>query len=224
MTIIFTVFAQGLTAKTAAKLCDCLVKDGYILVIGANVLGRIISKVFVDMGKEVYIIDNNIDHCKLAEEEGLKTIHGNCLDTTVLEKAKIDKVSILISTTSNSQVNFLVSSIAKESYQIPYVYPAIGSPDKNISHGLVEEIGGDLAYAKIVSIPDWKKAIDNNQIEIFEKTLETNGKLSNLKIDEHKDEDWLPIILKRKDSFFFAHSSQIYNKGDLLISLSKSSN
>ncbi|NQY80873.1 MAG: cation:proton antiporter [Candidatus Caenarcaniphilales bacterium] len=220
-TIIVSVLAQGLTARVAAKACDCLEKGGYIIIVGANVLGRIIAKVFVDMGKDVCVIDNNKEHCRLAAEDDLLTVYGNCLDAHILEQAQIDKASIVIATTANSEVNFLACQIARDLYQVNNVYPAIGNPDKSVHARLVGEIGGDLAYTKVLNIDHWKKAIDNNKVTIFEKELEDSGKLSELTIDELDDQDWIPVILKRKESFFFAHSAQPFNCGDVLICLSK---
>ena len=220
-TIIVSVLAQGLTAKAAARACDCLEKGGYIIIVGANVLGRIIAKVFVDMGKDVCLIDNNQDHCNFAEEDQLLTVCGNCLDSNVLDQAQIDKASMLIATTANSEVNFLACQMARDLYQVKKVYPAIGNPDKSIQARLVGEIGGDLAYTKVLNIEDWKYAIDNNKVKIFEKELDESGKLSDLVIEELADENWIPVILKRKESFFFAHAAQPFNKGDLLICLSK---
>ena len=111
--------------------------------------------------------------------------------------------------------------MARDLYQVKKVYPAIGNPDKSIQARLVGEIGGDLAYTKVLNIEDWKYAIDNNKVKIFEKELDESGKLSDLVIEELADENWIPVILKRKESFFFAHAAQPFNKGDLLICLSK---
>lgn len=223
-TIIVSVLAQGLTARAAAKACDCLEKGGYIIIVGANVLGRIIAKVFVDMGKDICVIDNNKEHCRLAAEDDLLTVYGNCLDSNVLEQAQIDKASIVIATTANSEVNFLACQIARDLYQVDNVYPAIGNPDKSVHARLVGEIGGDLAYTKVLNIDYWKKAIDNNEVTIFEKELDDSGKLSELIFDELDDQDWIPVILKRKESFFFAHAAQPFNSGDVLICLSKAAN
>ena len=55
----------------------------------------------------------------------------------------------------------------------------------------------------------------------MKKELDDSGKLSELVIDELDDQDWIPVILKRKDTFFFAHSAQPFAEGDILICLSK---
>jgi NhaP-type Na+/H+ or K+/H+ antiporter len=220
-TIIFTVLLQGLTARQAASITKSLINNSYIIVVGGNVLGRIIGKVFTDMGKKVCIIDNNQIYCNRSSSDKLITVCGNCLDTNVLDQAEISKATLLIATTSNSEVNFLVCQLAREMYQVPYVYPAIGTPDKSISSHLVKEISGDLAYTKVVNIAEWKDIIDQQNVHIFERHLDSSGVLSEYRIPEYADSDWLPIILKRKDNFFFAHSAQPYDRGDILICLAK---
>lgn len=224
-TIIVTVLAQGLSAAWVARLCDCLAKTGGVLIVGANTLGRTLGTAFAEIGRDVTLIDNNFDHCKASSEDGLETVYGNCLDPVILELAGIDATETMIATTSNSEVNFLISQLAKDSYSVPKVYPAIDSPDKGVHHKLVEEIGGNLAYAKTVSIEDWKLAIDQSQVQIVEWEINCNKTmmLCDLVLEDVADEDYLPLILKRDSHYYFAHSDQLCSKGDVLIYLYKGS-
>ena len=135
----------------------------------------------------------------------------------------MSSAEVLIATTANSEVNFIVSQMAKEEYHVPQVYPAIDNPEKGVHHKLVDEIGGNLAYAKTVSIEDWKLAISKSQVKIveWELTDAKGGLLCDLEPSGVDPDNWLPLILKRGEQYFFAHSDQEWNQGDVLISLSK---
>jgi NhaP-type Na+/H+ or K+/H+ antiporter len=223
VTIIVTETLPGLTARSMARWCDCLVPMNSIIIVGANALGRTLAMAFKEIGKPVILIDNNIDRCQIAEEEGIEVIHGNCLDPQVLEAANAERTSVLIATTANAEVNFLACKLAKELYKIPELYPAIDLPHKGLQHELVSEIGGNLAYAKPVSIEDWKIAIDANEVKIVDIMLTGKGGiLSSIELAGLESSDWIPLILKSKDKYFFAHADQIWHQSDLLIYLVKS--
>ncbi len=223
VTIIITETVPGLSARTMAKWCDCLVTINSIIIVGANALGRTLAMAFKEIGKPVILIDNNIERCKIAQEEELEVIHGNCLDPQVLEAANAERTAVLIATTANAEVNFLACKLAKELYKIPELYPAIDLPHKGLQHDLVDQIGGNLAYAKPVSIEDWKIAIDANEVKIVDIMLTGKGGiLSAIELEGLDSLDWIPLILKSKDKYFFAHADQIWHQSDLLIYLVKS--
>lgn len=223
LTIMITVTAQGTSARRFAKACDCLIQGGSIIVVGANALGRTLATAFKEIGKEVTLVDNNMDHCLISEDDGLDTVCGNALDSIVLENANISKSAILIATTANSEVNYLVCQMAKEQYQIPEVYPAIDAPHKGLHHNLVDEIGGNLAYGKPVNIQAWKDAVDEDCVKISDQVLsgDKGGKMKDLSLDSFDDDSWIPLILKRKAGYYFIHADQQWSPGDILIFLSK---
>ena len=223
LTIMLTVTIQGLSARRVAAACDCLLEEGSIAIIGANALGRTLGTAFKEIGKEVVLIDSNADHCRISEADGLDTVHGNCLDPSLLEQANFSKVTLLIATSANSEVNFLACQMARDIYQIPEVYPAIDNPAKSVHHQLVDEIGGNLAYAKPVNIQDWKDAVELDQVKIVDIVMdsERGGDLKDFKLEGVNEDDWIPLILKRKNGYFFVHADQQWSKGDILIYLSK---
>jgi NhaP-type Na+/H+ or K+/H+ antiporter len=223
VTIMVTEALPGLSARSMARWCDCLVEKNNIIIVGANSLGRTLAIAFKAIGKTVVMIDNNIDRCKIAQEGGLEVIHGNCLDPQILEAANAEGSSVLIATTANAEVNYLACKLAKELYKIPELYPAIDLPHKGMQHDLVDEIGGNLAYAKPVVIEDWKEAIDANDVMIVDIVLTGKGGiLSSIELPGLDSIDWIPLILKSKDKYFFAHADQIWHQSDLLIYLVKS--
>ena len=222
LTIMITVTLQGMSARRAAKATDCLEEDGGIVIIGANALGRTLGTAFKELGKDVVLIDSNQDHCRLSEEDGLETVNGNALDPEALEAANISRASVLIATTANSEINLLACQQVKDLYRVPEIYPTIDAPHKGANLKLVEDIGGNLAYAKPVSIQAWKDAVDADKVKIVDLKLDgKGGMLSEFVLPELGLDDWIPLILKRKDGYYFVHADQLWSKGDILIYLTK---
>jgi Kef-type K+ transport system membrane component KefB/peroxiredoxin family protein len=224
LVIMSTVVIQGISARRAAAACDCLLTDGAIIIVGGNALGRTLGTAFKELGKEVVLIDNNTHHCELSLQDNLETICGNALDTEILEKANVDRTSLLIATTANAEMNYLVCQMAKDLYSIPELYPAIDSPHKGVNDHFVNEIGGNLAYAKPVNIEDWKVAVDEDSVRILDLDMpepHSNAVLKDFVLNDVDDDDWIPLILKRKNGYFFVHADQTWSKGDILIYLLK---
>lgn len=224
LVIMATVVFQGLSARRAAAACNCLLTDGAIIIVGGNALGRTLGTAFKELGKEVVLIDNNKDHCDLSMQDNIETVCGNALDLEVLNRANPDRTSLLIATTANAEINYLVCQMARELYAIPEVYPAIDSPHKGVSDHFVNEIGGNLAYAKPVNIEDWKLAVDEDSVRILDIDMpepDNDPVLKDFKLDGVHDNDWIPLILKRKNGYFFVHADQTWSKGDILIYLLK---
>lgn len=222
LTIMLTVTLQGMSARRAAKACGCLEEDGGIVIIGANALGRTLGTAFKELGKDVIIIDSNQEHCRLSEEDGLETVNGNALDLNALEAANISRASVVIATTANSEINLLACQQVKDLFRVPEVYPAIDAPHKGANLKLVDDIGGNLAYAKPVSIQAWKDAVDDDTVQIVDVKLDgKGGMLSELVLPDLDPDSWIPLILKRKDGYYFVHADQIWSKDDILIYLTK---
>ena len=224
LVIMATVIIQGLSARRAAKACDCLVSDGNIVIVGANALGRTLGTAFRELGKEVVLIDSNSEHCELSLEDDLETVCGNALDIEVLERANIQRTSLMIATTANAEINYLTCQLVKEIYNVPEVYPAIDAPHKGVSNHFVEEIGGNLAYAKPVNIQDWKEAVDLDKVRILDLDLPepmNDMTLQDFELANVESDDWIPLILKRKTGYYFVHADQTWSRGDILIYLLK---
>jgi NhaP-type Na+/H+ or K+/H+ antiporter len=72
LTIMITVFVQGLTAATVAKLLRITSKTATgAVIVGSNPLSRLIARLFKEQGESVVIIDTNPEACLQAEKENL---------------------------------------------------------------------------------------------------------------------------------------------------------
>ena len=73
LTIIMTVFVQGLTAGAIAQLLGITSKSATgAAIVGSNPLSRLIARLFQERGESVAIIDTDPEACAQAEREGLR--------------------------------------------------------------------------------------------------------------------------------------------------------
>jgi NhaP-type Na+/H+ or K+/H+ antiporter len=115
MVIAITVVLQGLTAGVVASILGVRRKNnwGFVLV-GANELARVLSRILAQNQEEIVHIDSNSANCSAASTEGFRVIYGNGLEESVLIRAGIDLRRSIIAATPNNDINIMVLKRIKE--------------------------------------------------------------------------------------------------------------
>ncbi len=126
LTILSTVFLQGLTARWVAEWLGITSKQATgAVIVGCNPLSLLIGRMFQERGESVVLIDTDLAACKLAEQEGLRAIASSALDTDVLEQAGLGRAGTFLALTSNGQVNQVLAQRAAEEFQPPRVLAVV---------------------------------------------------------------------------------------------------
>ncbi len=102
----------------------------YIIVVGCGRLGSKIAGNLSNLGHSVVVVDKHetsFEH--LTQEFTGFSIVGNATEIESLKKAKIDKADMVLAFTNNDNINYMVSQVAKEVYNIPNVVARIYNPD-----------------------------------------------------------------------------------------------
>ena len=100
----------GLTAgPLARRLGLAEVNPQGVLIIGAQLVGREISKVLQELGFKVVLVDTNERNIAASKAENLKVVYGNALTEDVIEEVDFAGVGRLLAMTSNDEVNSLAS-------------------------------------------------------------------------------------------------------------------
>ncbi|MEL6813226.1 MAG: cation:proton antiporter [Cyanobacteria bacterium J06598_3] len=122
LTIIMTVFAQGLTARSFAQLLGVSSSSATgVVIVGCNALGLTIGRLFKDRGESVVIIDTDEEACEKAEAEGFEVYVGSALNGEILEEAGLSSIGTFLAITNNGEVNSVIAERAQEEFQPPRV-------------------------------------------------------------------------------------------------------
>jgi NhaP-type Na+/H+ or K+/H+ antiporter len=126
LTIIMTVFVQGLTARSLAQLLSVTSSSATgVVIVGCNPLGLTMGRLFKDRGESVVIIDTDQAACEKAEAEGFDTYVGSAMNGEILEEAGLSSIGTFLAITNNGEVNSVIAERAQEEFQPPRVFAVL---------------------------------------------------------------------------------------------------
>jgi len=127
LTIAATVVLQGGTAGWVARLLRVRAPGREMMaVLGAEELGLALGETLRRAGVAVTFLDANPTHCLRAEEREFPVVFGNALDERVLVRARLDRCRAAIGLTANDEVNSLFAREARDDFDVPETYVAVG--------------------------------------------------------------------------------------------------
>ncbi|BCU14012.1 cation:proton antiporter [Microcystis aeruginosa] len=214
LTILMTVFIQGLTARWVAKglKITSYAATGAVIV-GCNPLGRLIGCLFQEQGETVVLIDTDAAACQQAAADGLTVLQSSALDTKILQEAGIESMGTFLVLTNNSEVNLVLAQRAGEEFHPPRVLAAFAgtpNPDKN----KVNQV-----FLPSFSVKEWNQYLDDNQIKLG-KTIFKGNDLSEQQTRLTKlieNGELLPLLLRRDNSLQVVTEGEEWRTGDELI-------
>jgi NhaP-type Na+/H+ or K+/H+ antiporter len=218
LTIAITVVVQGLTAEPVARLLGVAAKSSrYIVVVGANALGNTLAALLRDHGWEPLLLDANPANIGRARRLGLPAMVGNVLDRSALDEAKMEDAGVVVAVTANQEVNFLACQLALNEYHVPEVHPVLIDRDRGPRGPLVEEIGGNVAFAEETDVTRWNRDLTDQRASVQSAAIETAA--SACSISELGDGDILPLVVLRAEDALVCHVELRCVAGDTVIAL-----
>jgi NhaP-type Na+/H+ or K+/H+ antiporter len=219
LTIIMTVFCQGLTAGWLVKLLRISSQDATgAVIVGCNPLGLLIARFFQERGESVVMIDTDPERLAQAEAQNLRVIASSALDGEILEEAGIGSMGTFLAITSNGEVNFVLAQRAAEEFNPPCVLAAFprhpqGSPVVNSKV--------DQAFVADLPIKTWNEYLSNGQVKLGATTLNVAEFASQQEHIQEKIQDGIliPLLLEREQRLQVMSATQEWEIGDRIIYL-----
>lgn len=132
LTIMMTVFLQGLTAGAIARLLKITLDQASgAMIVGCNPLGRLIASLIQAEGESVVLIDTDKEDCERAKQDNLSVYESSALDHELLEKAGIDSFGTFIALTTNADVNLMITQRALEEFSPPRLFAVFPNDEEN---------------------------------------------------------------------------------------------
>jgi NhaP-type Na+/H+ or K+/H+ antiporter len=219
LTIMMTVFLQGLTARFVANWLQITSHEATgAVIVGCNDLGRLLARLFKEAGESVVLIDTDREACRKAEAEGLSVFQSSGLDSEVLTEAGINSMGTFIALTNNGEVNLVLAQRAVEEFQPPKVLAIF--PQNNLNNSNSKS---KVSQAFIAQLPIkvWNNYLNEGQVKLGKTVLkepELSFQQAHLQALIRSGE-LLPLLVKRKENLQVVKASEEWQLGDEIIYL-----
>ncbi|MGB8700985.1 MAG: cation:proton antiporter [Thermosynechococcaceae cyanobacterium] len=228
LTILLTVFLQGLTARWVAQWLKVQSKEATgAMIVGCNPFGRAVAHLIQDYGEAVVMIDANPDYCAQAQAENLPVVLTSALDMEALSEAGVATVGSFLAVTSNPEVNSVLAQRVLEEFHPPRVLAAsLNAPSNSSLQVPAEKLSAPdvmRAFSSQLSIKDWAEYFTAKTVKIGETTLEAGSERFERQCTHlsalAKIGKLIPVLIVRQDRLRIAQADEDWQPEDRVIYL-----
>ncbi|NJO42860.1 MAG: sodium:proton antiporter [Cyanobacteria bacterium CRU_2_1] len=220
LTILSTVFLQGLTAGWVARLLQITSTQATgAVIVGCSPLSLLIARLFRDRGESVVLIDTDPEACEAAERENFKVFSSSALDVEVLEQAGLSSAGTFLAMTHNGEVNFVLAQHAVEEFHPPRVLAVFSNDSQSAGQSNSSKV--QQAFMAQMPLKTWNRHLDDKAIKLGETTLREPGMLfqqAHLKA-LMRAEELVPLMMERDDRLQVIPVAEEWQAGDRIIYL-----
>ncbi|XHU96416.1 MAG: cation:proton antiporter [cyanobacterium endosymbiont of Rhopalodia gibba] len=220
LTIMMTVFLQGLSARWVAQALKInSIEATGAVIVGGNDIGRLIGRLFQQQGESVVLIDTDPEACQQAEAEGLSVFQSSGLDPDVLEQAGIYSMGNFMALTSNGEVNLVLAQRAVEEFKPPRVFAVFPSNTPNNSTTNKSKV--NAAFIDQQLIKTWNQYLREEQMKLGKTQFKEPGlSLQQAHFQSLiRSGELLPLLIKRQGSLQVVKATQDWQQDDEIIYL-----
>lgn len=223
LTILMTVFIQGLTAGKIAKLLKITSDQATgVMIVGCNPLGRLIGGLMEKEGETAILIDTNKEECNKAKQDNLTVYESSALDHDFLEQAGIDSVGTFIALTNNADVNLMVTQRALEEFAPPRILAIFPHNEENKIKTNKQKIIG--AFIPNISVKQWNNYLTDGQFKLGKTIIKPDMEAQKIHLNTMIESgDLLPLLLKRQGKTTIVSVGEEWQTGDEIIYLLRDS-
>ncbi len=220
LTIIMTVFCQGLTAGWIARWLEITSKEATgAVIVGCNPLSIFIGRLLQERGEAVVMIDTDPEASQQAQAENLRVLTSSALDANVLEEAGLASMGTFLAMTKNGEVNFVLAQRAAEEFNPPRVL-AIFPRDPQANNGK-KNTKVSQAFISDFPIKTWNQYLKDEQVKLGMTTLKEPGfSLQKVQLQALiRTGELVPLFLERDEKLQIMPADEAWQSGDRIIYL-----
>nr|WP_238717966.1 sodium:proton antiporter [Petrachloros mirabilis] len=221
LTIILTVFLQGLTARWIANWLRVRSDEAKgAMIVGCSPFGRLVARLIQARGESVVMIDANPEYCRQAEAEHLPVYLSSALDMAVLSEAGVSTVGTFLTTTSNAEVNSVLAQRVKEEFSPPRVLAVLSAPEQPQGVPTEKLASAQIkpAFSSQLSIKKWNRYLSADEVRLSEVILDED----EAKFERQRDHlkalintgKLVPLLILRQEQLRIPRADEQWQRGD----------
>ncbi|MEB3248335.1 MAG: cation:proton antiporter [Merismopediaceae bacterium] len=215
LTIIMTVFLQGLTARSLAyRLGLTQTQATGAVILGCTPLSRLIAHLFQSQEEAVIIIDTDEQECQKAEAEGIRVARTGAFDGKALKELGIGAIGHFLALTANGEVNFVLAQWILEEFNPPQVW-AVVPPAPETPPPKTKSI---QTFCEPPRLATWNRYLLEDQVKLGKTTFQD----ATLSLQQAhfqalvRSGELLPLLVKRQGNLQIVSDAYLGLPGDEL--------
>jgi len=166
-TIGATVLWSGLTGGLIARILGLQrpSNEGWI-ILGGSSLVQELAGLLQTPQQPVVCIDSDPHQVRETESLGLRVLHGNALEASVLGRAELDTRIGAVAATENPEVNLLFVKKARGMAKDQRYLIAIRSGTTGVTREMVHKEGAEVLFGGATDLPSWNRRLDEGEAKV----------------------------------------------------------
>ncbi len=220
LTIIMTVFCQGLTAGWVARFLQITLKEATgAVIVGCNPLSILVARLLQERGEPVVMIDTDPEASQKAQAHDLKVITSSALDADVLEEAGLASMGTFLAMTKNGEVNVVLAQRAAEEFNPPRVLAVF--PRDRQANNSTNKTKVNQAFLCDFPIKTWNEYVNDEKVKLGITTLKEPGfSLQKVQLQVLiQTGELVPLFVERDEKLRIMPAGETWQPGDRIIYL-----
>lgn len=205
-------------------------EGAYMLVVGAGKVGWNLTRELIDKGHEVTLIESSRERYLAVEQElEHRILYGDASELWVLERAGIQRASMVIAVTGDDEDNLLICQVAKDKYGVERVIARVNNP-RNRQHfellGVKPYVSATDLILRLIEreVPRYGLVhlldLADAKIEIIDLLISEDAPVVGKRVDElDLPKGSLLISVLRKGAGFVPTAETVLRGGDELLAV-----
>ncbi len=177
----------------------------YIVVVGGGEVGYQLSKILLNDGHEVLILEHNPDRCeKLIEELGNIVYRGDGCEAATLDAVGTGRADMLVAVTDGDEDNLVACQVAKHKFSVPRTIARITNPNNETifkilgvdvtvssTNVILAHIEQELPSHPLIPLLKLK----DGSLELVEVKIPPGSKVVGKKLGSFRLPEWSAVLL-----------------------------
>ncbi|MGV0028706.1 cation:proton antiporter [Phormidesmis priestleyi] len=220
LTILMTVFVQGLTASWVASWLGLRVKQVRTVIVGDHPLAKLLTRLLQERGEAIAVIDLNASEANSSQFKESPVI-SSYLNLEELEAEGIASSSTFLGLSNNPELNGILAQRASELFR-PDLIAILSQPPLDSGTDLsVIAPNIKIAFAPQIDLELWNQYLNQDQAQVIEIVLRSQtytAQQTELRTLIESGE-FLPLLIERDQNLRIMLADEIWQPGDRIVGL-----
>ncbi|MGG6263964.1 cation:proton antiporter [Leptolyngbya sp. AN03gr2] len=220
LTILMTVFVQGLTAGWVAQWLGLRAEQVRTVIVGEHSLARLLAQLLQQKGETVVLINSQASEATSDSSSDIPMLSDR-LNLEELEAEGISSFNSFLALTGSPALNGILAQRASERFRPDLIAILVQSAleDGKSLSAIAPEI--QVAFTPQISLEVWNDLLDQNETQLVEIVLRSptfaqqQTQLQSLIASN----ELLPLLIERDQNLRIVLANETWQAGDRIIGL-----